>query len=214
MIPGDGSAVTSSRTRLTRRVRGKAVVHRSREHVPIHGERAAAGHAGLVGSPQHERTQQTHLGFEQAVRIGRFGTLERVRAHQLGQSVGLVGRGAADGTHFVQHHVVAALSELPRGFRPGESAADDVDWGRRHECNLAPHGPPANARATGTSPPDRRARPGGPAVTRVARVTKSASHPLLSSGAAERRPTARHWLTPPRPRRAGPASRHPIHFHT
>ena len=61
------------------------------------------------------------------MRVRRLGALERVGANQLGETVGLVRRRAAHAAHFMDHDVVPALGELPRGFAAGESAADDVE---------------------------------------------------------------------------------------
>ena len=109
------------------RMRRHAIVHRRGEHVAIDGERAAAGNARLVRRPEHDRAEQAHLGLEQAVRVRRLGALERVGAHELGETVGLVRRRAAHAAHLVDDDVVAALGELPRGFAAGEPAADDVN---------------------------------------------------------------------------------------
>src|SRR5688500_2809502 len=56
----------------------------------------------------------------------RLGALERVRAHQLGESIRLVGRRGANGTHLVQHDLVTAFGELPGGLRAGEASAHYV----------------------------------------------------------------------------------------
>ena len=70
-----------------------------------------------------------HFLVEQADRIavGIVGT-EAVRAHHLGQPVGLVRRRhVAAAAHLAEPHPEAGLGQLPRGFGPGEAAADDVD---------------------------------------------------------------------------------------
>ena len=90
-------------------------------------ERGAARNARLVRRPEHDGAEQAHLGLEQSVRVGRLGALEGVRAHELGEAVGLVRRGAAHAAHLVDDDVVPTLGELPGGLAPGEPAADDVN---------------------------------------------------------------------------------------
>ena len=127
-MPGIGSAVTSSRTTVMRGCDVDALVHAAREDVAIDGERACRPARAPRRRPSRiTRAEQAHLGLEQSVRVGRLGALERVRAHQLGEAIGLVRRRAAHGAHLVQHDVVPALGELPRGLAAGESAADDVN---------------------------------------------------------------------------------------
>jgi hypothetical protein len=52
---------------------------------------------------------------------------ERVRADQLGQLVGLVGLRAFHAAHFVQNDGHAGIRRLPRCFRSGHAAADDMN---------------------------------------------------------------------------------------
>ena len=47
-------------------------------------------------------------------------------AAEFGEAVGAVRVRGAVWPHFVQHDIDASISDLPRGFRTGESAADDV----------------------------------------------------------------------------------------
>jgi hypothetical protein len=70
----------------------------------------------------------THLGMEEA----NSATLsvvrtERVRTNELGQLRGLVDRGRAYWTHFVQHDWNAPARQLPSGLTAGKPAADDVN---------------------------------------------------------------------------------------
>ena len=57
---------------------------------------------------------------------------KRVRADQFGQIVGLVRGRPLDAAHFGQAYLEAGLGKLPRRFRSGETAADNV--------NLVRHG--------------------------------------------------------------------------
>src|SRR5690606_6800650 len=54
---------------------------------------------------------------------------EGIRADELGETVRLVGVGAAHAAHFVEDYGYAGLGDLPGGFRAGQPAADDVDGG-------------------------------------------------------------------------------------
>lgn len=57
--------------------------------------------------------------------------LERIAAHQLGQTIGLVRVGSANRAHLIKHHVDAPLRQLPRGFGTGKTASCDYDAGER-----------------------------------------------------------------------------------
>ena len=113
------------------RVRQDPIVHRRAEQVAVHRERAAGRDARFIGRRQDDRTERAHLGLEQPVRVGDLGALEGVRAHQLGELVGLMCLRAAYPAHLVQHHPVATLGELPGGLASGEPASDDMDFLRR-----------------------------------------------------------------------------------
>ena len=52
---------------------------------------------------------------------------ERVGAHELGETVGLVGVRHPHGAHLVQHDGHAGAGDLPGGFRAGKAAANDVN---------------------------------------------------------------------------------------
>jgi len=95
----------------------------------IDRERRARGHAVLVGGAHDQRAEVAHFLVEQPDRI-MLGIVraEAVRADHLGEAVGLVRRRrVAAAAHFTQPHAQAGLGQLPRGFRSGEPAADDVD---------------------------------------------------------------------------------------
>src|SRR3546814_16674841 len=50
------------------------------------------------------------------------------RSDQLGEPVRVVRLGALDGAHLVKDDGNAGAGELPRGFRTGEAATDDMNW--------------------------------------------------------------------------------------
>ena len=75
-----------------------------------------------------ERAEPAHLLMEQADGVGRgIVGAKGVGADQLGERLGLVRLGAADGPHLVQHDGDTRLGDLPRGLGTGEAAADDVN---------------------------------------------------------------------------------------
>ena len=51
--------------------------------------------------------------------------LERIAANEFRKPVGLMRIRGADGAHFMQDDVDAALGQLPCGFGAGQSAAGD-----------------------------------------------------------------------------------------
>jgi hypothetical protein len=65
--------------------------------------------------------QQTNGVLFRVVGTKRIGT------DQFRQPVRHVGIRAAHGPHFMQYHRNAATRDLPRGFRPGQSASNDVN---------------------------------------------------------------------------------------
>src|SRR5690348_2529079 len=97
------------------------------EQVAIDGECRAPRYSCLVRTPRHDRAEEPHLGLEEPVRVGGLGALDRVRAHELGQTLGLVCRRPSHTPHLVNDYIVPALGELPRGLAPRETAADDMN---------------------------------------------------------------------------------------
>ena len=98
------------------------------EAVAVDGQRAAGRHLIGVAFGHDQRAQRAHLLMQQADRVG-FGIVraEGVGADELGKAFGLVGVGAANRAHLVQHDRNAGLGDLPGGFGAGEAAADDMD---------------------------------------------------------------------------------------
>src|SRR4051812_18093777 len=108
-------------------MRRNSLVYGRGEYIAVDGERAPARHARLIGRLENDRTEHTHLGLEQPVRVGRLSALERVGADELRETIGLVRRRAADAAHLVNDDIVSPHGELPGGFAAGESATGDVD---------------------------------------------------------------------------------------
>ena len=98
------------------------------EAVAVHRQRGAGGHAVRVALAQDQRAERAHLGMEQAdgVLLG-IVRAEAVRAHQLGEVIGVVGGRPLDAAHFGEANLEAGFGQLPRGFGSGEAAADDVN---------------------------------------------------------------------------------------
>jgi hypothetical protein len=59
------------------------------------------------------------------MRIPEVFAFERIRAHELGEAVGLMRGGVPDRAHLDERYLMPALSELPGGFAAGEAAAND-----------------------------------------------------------------------------------------
>ncbi len=71
------------------------------------------------------------------IRLGIVGA-EGIGADELGEALGLVGVGAAEGPHLVEDDRNAGLRDLPGCLRSREAAADDVNGlGRAHAPPLA-----------------------------------------------------------------------------
>ena len=152
------------------RVSGDRLGHRASEAVAVHRQRAARRHLVRVGATQDQRTAAPHLLVQQPDRVVlRVVRPEGVGADQLGELVGAVRLGRADRPHLVQHDGNAALDELPRGFGPGEAAADDVNGGKGrvdHISNFHKVAEQVDRRCRhGKANPDHgtESRPGSPA---------------------------------------------------
>jgi len=155
------------------RIRLERLGDRRREAVAVDGERAAGRHLVAVAHRHDERIRHAHLGMQEAdgIRLGIVGT-EGVGADQLGEAVGLVGIGGADGPHLVQHDRNAAPGDLPGGFRAGKSAADDMDGAERARGKIVRrHGADIRAGA-GWRQPARRQRKKRPPGRRSAGVSQ------------------------------------------
>ena len=124
-----------------------------RELVPVHGQRAAGGHAGTLGGVQQAGAQGAHFQLEQAGgRVGALG-FQRVGTDQLGKAGAFVGGGKPGGLLLVQVDGDAAACQPERGFAAGQPGADDgnlhggsfrmglVGLGRRGGASAGPGGP-------------------------------------------------------------------------
>ena len=96
----------------------------------VDGQRAASWDRVLVALGHDQRARQAQLGVDHTDGIG-LGVIraEGVGADQLGELVGLVGVGGTNAlvAHLVQDHALTSLRGLPRGFRAGQTAADDME---------------------------------------------------------------------------------------
>ena len=134
-----GRPATSSRAMVISGCASIARRDRRRKAVAVDGERAAGRHLVAVAGAHDQRSGKPHLGMQQADRIG-LGVVgaEGIGADQFGEAVGLVRLGAAHGAHLVQHDGHAGFGDLPRSFRAGEAAADDVDGVEAHAPGISP----------------------------------------------------------------------------
>jgi len=104
--------------------RGKAV--------PVDGQRPTRRNLMGIGGLHDQRTQAAHLLMQQphGVAVGIVRP-EGIGADEFRQPVASVGFGATDRPHLMDHGAMPGLRDLPGGFGPGETAADDVN-GVRH----------------------------------------------------------------------------------
>ena len=138
------------------------------EGFAIDRERGAGGHAMLVGGAHDQRSERAHFLVEQAdgIVLGIVGA-KAVRADHLGEAVGLVRRRrVAAAAHFAEPHAQARLGELPCGFGPGESAADDVDVEGHRGAVIAAASALSSAHARSSSFRGGRTEPSPPTIMR------------------------------------------------
>src|SRR6185503_4027762 len=108
--------------------------------VSVHRERGPTGDTRGIRRFQDHAAQDSHFSLEQAVGVAGFCALEGVRADQLRELFGLVGRRLANRTHLVEYNATAALGELPSGFAAGQSPTDYVNRSTfmpRHALTIA-----------------------------------------------------------------------------
>ena len=108
-----------------------ALRDRCGESLSIDRERGARGYPMFIGRPHDQRTEGTHFLMKQAngIMLG-IVRAEAVRADHFGQRVELMCGGRIApicAAHFAQADAKPRFGELPRGFGPGQAAADDVD---------------------------------------------------------------------------------------
>ncbi|PAV92953.1 hypothetical protein WR25_00324 [Diploscapter pachys] len=108
---------------------GQRLRHPVRIAVAIHRQRRPRRHAMRIGLGHDQRSQPPHLLMQQPHRIRlRVVGAEAVRTDEFGQAIGLVRRRAlAAAAHLGQAHAKPRFGQLPRRFRSGEPAADDMD---------------------------------------------------------------------------------------
>ena len=82
-----------------------------------------------VGAAHYERAEAAHFLVEQADRVVvGIVAAKTVRADHFGEPVAVVGRGGVAATaHLGKANTKPRLGKLPRGFGPGQPAADDVN---------------------------------------------------------------------------------------
>ena len=102
--------------------------HLHRKPIAIDGERAAGRQLVAVGSGEDQRARAPHLLMQEpdGARLPVVGA-ERVRAHELGERIRLVGVRHLVGPHLMDHDGDVGGGDLPGGFRARKAAADDVD---------------------------------------------------------------------------------------
>ncbi len=106
------------------RMRRNRLRHGLGKAVAIDRQRAARGHARFFGGGQDQAVQQLHFGLQKAGGVRQVLRLQRIRAHQLGKAVHMVGGGVAQRLHLIQRHGNAAACQLPRGLAAREACAD------------------------------------------------------------------------------------------
>ena len=110
-----GRAVISSRDDRDPGMRGQRRRHALRKAFAVHRQGAARRQLVAVGHAHDQRAGAAHFLMQQAHGIvhGVVGA-EGVGADQFRQAVALMGEGAANGTHLVQHHIQPGFRRLPR----------------------------------------------------------------------------------------------------
>ena len=102
------------------------LVHRRGEAHAVHRQRAAGGYGVFIRRTHDERIQHAHFGLEQPHGIGKAVAAQAVAAHQFGHGIQVLGRSFKARLHFVEIHGHTAPGDLPGGFTPGQSAANDL----------------------------------------------------------------------------------------
>ena len=101
------------------------------EFIPPYGQGAARRQGVFECRTQNQTAQRLHLIFQNAQRPVGQSAAHRIAAHQLGQTVGDVGRGGAHRAHFIEGDGEAPLGQLPGRFGSGQPAT--------HNCHSLSH---------------------------------------------------------------------------
>ena len=114
--------------------------HRLGEAFAVDGQRPAGrGLVGVAGRAMINEPARRISSVEQADHaLYSQSRAEGVGTDQLRQAIGLVGVGAADRAHLVQHHRGASLGDLPGGLAAGQAAADHVNGVQAHGAAFTP----------------------------------------------------------------------------
>ena len=71
-------------------------------------------------------TVHAHFSLEQPHGVGEAVAAQAVAAHQFRHGIQMLGRGLPVRLHLIEVHGHAVPGDLPGGFAPGESPADDL----------------------------------------------------------------------------------------
>ncbi len=98
------------------------------EFIAVNRQRRARGQGVLVCRRHNQAVRLAHFPVEQADRV-RLMVIraEGIRANQLCQTVGLVGKGFLGRPHFVQNNGDVLGGDLVGGFATSQTATDNVD---------------------------------------------------------------------------------------
>ena len=102
------------------------LVHRRGEAHAVHRQCAAGGYGVFIRRTHDERIQHAHFRLEQPHGIGKAVAAQAVAAHQFGHGIQVLGRSFKARLHFVEIHGHTTPGDLPGGFTPGQSAANDL----------------------------------------------------------------------------------------
>ena len=143
------------------------------EVVAVDRQARPGGYLVGVGDVHHQGAEPAHLVLQEPDGGLERRVPERVGAHELAETVGMVRGGAAAGPHLVEIDGYPVARELPRGLRAGESAADDGDAFAHVEL--------ARRRAAGRPAPSPAVRRRGVTLAAARRAGSGANSPLPSS---------------------------------
>ena len=80
-----------------------------------------------IGTAHNQRIAAAHLFMQQANRVVLVIVRpEGIGADQLRQLIGFMGVGIFDRAHFMDDDVMTGTGDLPCGFGPSQSAADNM----------------------------------------------------------------------------------------
>ena len=92
----------------------------------------AGGNGGAMSAVEQHRTHTLELGLQQAGGGIGAGRLKRIRADELRQVIGMVGRRAHLRAHLAQLYGKPAICQLDRAFRSRQTATDNRHLIKEH----------------------------------------------------------------------------------